>query len=230
VYHYIRDVWLSSADPNALSLFMSELEPGVGGSFDNRFFMEQYVAAINESADIPIAAADISRWDIRAIRTCYYSDFYPAPDWQDNWQTVWLITIHFCRPLTRQLFDEEPATIALGDPQFAGSFGGRALQVRRDDAIPCLVISKLPKTASPQAIQRALELETGAASISPITFQHAGFKQYAHVHIGLGDRGPTFYRDGAVDAQRIIDVCGRFGGIENCKTLSLKVPQADHRE
>jgi hypothetical protein len=227
VYQYIRDVWISGANPNMLSFFMSELEPGVGGSFNNRFFMERYVSIISATASNPIPAVDLNSWHISPVRTCYYSDFFGASDWQDNWQTMWLIQVDFSNALAPQLFLEEPGTVSLGDTEIlAGSIRADANITDRNDAENCFIICKFPKHTPFNKLDAALNSVDFspfqmALHLDPYTTQRITLKMYDQVQFNLGKLGPVFFRDGAAYAQRIIEICRAHGGIENCKTMSL---------
>jgi hypothetical protein len=227
MYLYLCDPWINDEQESSLNFMIIENEKGLI-SCDNDFFMKKFIENINTENHTNIDTQnDISSWDIKPIRTCYYTDFLGEEEWQDNWQYLWMVKINLKSSLKSYPLKEGMIEIGLQDVnQESIQDYKEPERVNTNDRISCMIICQFSKDVQFSAIRSAISSNDFSEmqrkyGVQPFSVQHVEHVKYQQVHINLGEFSSDFFSSGADYADRLIKACQQLGGIHNCKSLSL---------
>jgi hypothetical protein len=227
MYLYLCDPWINNEQESSLNFMLIENEKGLI-SFDNNFFIKKFIEEVNAENHTSIEIQNsISSWNIKPIRTCYYTDFLNEEEWQDNWQSLWMVKVNLKSALKSHPLKEGMIEISLQDvSQESIQDYKEPERVNTNDNISCVIICQFSKDVQFSAIKLAISSNDFSEmqekyGVQPFSVKHVEYVKYQQVQINLGEFSSDFFSSGADYANQIIKICQQLGGIHNCKSLSL---------
>ncbi len=177
---------------------------------------DAFIAALLR--DIGLANYTLAGWEIKPVRSKYYSTYIGEGNWQDEWQVAWIATLQskqeFSLPQMANLWAEsDTAYDTTWSPQN---------HLPKEAALPCLLICDVSLSWIIQKIEAAIIQDEKSRSfqarysVSSPEFEQFVWKtptggEYYQLHIRLGKFSPEFFAGGADYAEHVLDVCKSFG-------------------